>query len=342
MLRRWLGVIVVCSGMCSYNGGLAAGRPNPEQTCGKHERNASAAADFIYKSVTGIGHEVGVCRRDPSDIIKSGDIYLVWYTKVLAGSPLYPSGYFGTIWYATTQDGLHWTEQGKALGKGPSGSFDAYAVFTPGILAAQGKYYLYYTAVPDGFVNNNTSDYTAICMAESDSPHGPWTKNPANPIVKPSTDHAKFDSYRVDDSCLLVRDGHYWLYYKGRQYNGTPGQTKMGVAIAEEPRGQYIKVTDVFADHSILPGSHEVLVWPQGSGVAALASISQTIQFAADGLHFERLTSVRHRPNAPGGYRPDAFVDVKNPRAMQWGISMVHGRDPYLRWFGMPVGGDGR
>jgi len=301
----------------------------------QREKRPSATADFIYKSATGIGHEVGVCRRDPSDIIKSGDTFFIWYTKVLAGSPLYPSGYFGTIWYATSQDGVHWTERGEALGKGPNDIFDAHAVFTPGILAAQGKYYLYYTAVPDGFVNNNTSDYTAIGMAESDSPHGPWTRFSANPIVKPSKDHIRFDSYRVDDSCLLVRDGRIWLYYKGRRYNGTPGQTKMGLAIAEEPHGPYVKVTDVFADHSILAESHEVLVWPQGSGVAALASISKTIQFAADGYHFKPLTSVRHRPHAPGGYRPDAFMDVKNPRPMQWGISMVHGRDPYLCWFGM-------
>jgi hypothetical protein len=339
MLKRWLGIIIVCSGICSYNG-LATERPNPTQTCGTSERNALTAADFIYKSVTGIGHEVGVCRRDPSDIIKVGDIYFVWYTKVLAESPLYPSGYFGTIWYATSQNGLHWTEHGEALGKGPTGSFDAYAVFTPGILAAQGKYYLYYTAVPDGFVNNNTSDYTAIGMAESNSPHGPWIRSPANPIVKPSKDHTKFDSYRVDDSCLLVRDGRIWLYYKGRQYNRTPGQTKMGIAIAEDPRGPYIKVTDMFVDHSILAESHEVLVWPQGSGVAALASISQTIQYAADGLYFEHLTKVRNRPNAPGGYRPDAFTDSKKPCSMRWGISMVHGRDPYLRWFGILTMGD--
>ncbi|MCP4260682.1 MAG: family 43 glycosylhydrolase [Planctomycetes bacterium] len=342
MLRRWFVIILACSEICSYNG-LATGRPNPKQTCDTPERNALTAADFIYKSVTGIGHEVGVCRRDPSDIIKSGNIYFVWYTKVLAGSPLYPSGYFGTIWYATSQNGLHWTEQGEALGKGPSGSFDAHAVFTPGILVTKGKYYLYYTAVPDGFVNNDISDYTAIGMAESDSPHGPWIRSSANPIVKPSKDHTKFDSYRVDDSCLLVRKGRIWLYYKGRQYNRTPSQTKMGVAIAEKPHGPYIKVTDVFADHSILTKSHEVLVWPQGSSVAALASISKTIRYAPDGLHFERLRSVRNRPNAPGGYRPDAFTDSKNPRAMPWGISMMHGLDPYLRWFGMLIdGGEGK
>jgi len=327
MLRiRWI-VILVGLGMC-VESDLATGQID-------EQINEAAPVEFLFKPVTGIGHETGVCRRDPSDVIKVGDVYFVWYTKVLAEAPIYPSGYFGTIWYATSPDGLHWQEQGEALGKGPSGSFDAYAVFTPGILVAQRKYYLYYTAVPNGFVNNNTSDFTAIGMAQSDSPHGPWKKNPANPIVKPSTDHTKFDSYRVDDSCLIKRDGRFWLYYKGRQYSRTPGQTKMGVAMAEQPVGPYVKVHDVFADSSILSGSHEVLVWPKGTGVAALCSISKTIQFAADGLHFKPMASVSNRPNAPGGYRPDAFLDVEIPRTMPWGISMVHGRDPYLRWFGM-------
>jgi hypothetical protein len=336
MLRNWWIVFVFCAGMCIASASaLKAAQSFAGQT-DEYKQSTTADIDFIYRPITGIGHEVGVCRRDPSDVIKVGDVYFVWYTKVEAESPLYPSGYFGTIWYATSPDGLSWTEQGEALGKGPKGQFDAYAVFTPGILAVHGKYYLYYTAVPDGFVNNNTSDYTAIGLAESTSAHGPWVKHPANPVIKPSTDHAMFDSYRVDDSCLLVRDGRYWLYYKGRQYSRTPGQTKMGVAIAEDPCGPYVKVTDVFADSSILSGSHEVLAWPQGTGVAILASISQTIQFATDGLHFKRLVSVRHRPNAPGGYRPDAFIQVKNPRPMVWGISMVHGRDPYLRWFGVP------
>ena len=81
-----------------------------------------------------------------------------------------------------------------------------------------------------------------------------------------------------------------------------------------------IKATDVFTDQSVLSGSHEVLVWPHEAGVAALCSISETIQFAKDGLHFTRLASARNRPNAPGGYRPDAFSDVQMPRPMLWGI----------------------
>ncbi len=57
-------------------------------------------------------------------------------------------GYWGTIWYATSKDeGYTWTERGEALGVGIEGSFDSQATFTPNILFARGKYYLFYTGV---------------------------------------------------------------------------------------------------------------------------------------------------------------------------------------------------
>ena len=46
------------------------------------------ACDLNAQSVTitrsaleGIGAETGVMRRDPSDVIKVGDLYYVWYSK---------------------------------------------------------------------------------------------------------------------------------------------------------------------------------------------------------------------------------------------------------------------
>jgi hypothetical protein len=64
-------------------------------------------------------------------------------------------------------------------------------------------------------------------------------KSESNPILKTSDDTTAFDSMRVDDACLLVREGKYWLYYKGRQWNNSPANTRMGVAIAAKPGGTY-------------------------------------------------------------------------------------------------------
>ena len=154
-------------------------------------------------------------RRDPSDIIKVGDVYYIWYTK---GKLRH--GYDATIWYATSPDGHTWTEKGEALVRGSVGRWDEQSVFTPSILVAEGKYWLYFTAVPKPF--DEASTKSGIGMAVSDSPDGPWKKLAVNPILLTSDDPDKFDSMRVDDACLVVSDGKYWMYYKGRQIDKFP------------------------------------------------------------------------------------------------------------------------
>ena len=56
--------------------------------------------EFQYNTVAGIGYEKGCTRRDPSDVIKVGNTCYVYYTKVYGRAP----GYWGTIWYATSND----------------------------------------------------------------------------------------------------------------------------------------------------------------------------------------------------------------------------------------------
>ncbi|MCP4311572.1 MAG: family 43 glycosylhydrolase [Bacteroidetes bacterium] len=79
-----------------------------------------------------------------------------------------------------------------ALGTGEDGVFDSHAVFTPNILAYEGKYYLYYTGVkptpgnPDKeFEGNSTTDITAIGLAVADSPDGPYDKH-GDPLLDKS------------------------------------------------------------------------------------------------------------------------------------------------------------
>ena len=300
------------------------------------KRAAYANLTFKYHELSGIGHEKGVTRRDPSDVIKAGDTYYVYYTKVYGRSP----GYWGTLWYATsTDEGYTWKEQGEILGLGKEGAFDSQATFTPNILYANGKYYLYYTGVkptPENekgeFENNSTTDITAIGLAVSDSPDGPFVRVMEEPLLKVSVESEKFDSYRVDDASLLYRNGLYWLYYKGRSRShgkGGPAHTRMGVAYSKKPEGPFIKY-----DKPLLDGSHEVMIWPRGTGVAALASISSTIEYAGDGIDFlsNKLgAKVEKRPNAPGAYRPDLTDPVIVGQRLTWGIGMVHnGPEAYL------------
>jgi len=299
-------------------------------------RNDFTGISFNYEEVKGIGHEKGCTRRDPSDVIRVGDTYYVYYTKVYGRAP----GYWGTLWYATsTDEGYTWEEQGEILGVGKAGTFDSQATFTPNILYAEGKYWLYYTGVKPTpgnekgeFENNSTTDITALGLAVSDSPDGPFTRVNDEPILKVSPEPDKFDSYRIDDASLLYRNGLYWLYYKGRSRihgQGGPAHTRMGVAYSNSPRGPFVKL-----DRSILSGSHEVLIWPHGTGVAAMASLSSTFEYAADGVDFTSnplAVPAENRPNAPGAYRPDLTKAVVKGKGLQWGISMIHhGNEAYL------------
>lgn len=284
------------------------------------------ATKITYSPAIGLGLAHGISRRDPSDVIKVGPTYYVWYTKIVAGERGYPSGYPGTICYATSRDGRHWAEQGEAIGKGGKGTWDEHGVFTPNILVADDHYYLFYTAVPEPFSNrfqNATS--TAIGVAVADLPRGPWVKFPGNPVLKPGKP-GRWDDFRVDDSCLIIRNGRYWLYYKGVNHvKKWTGLTSMGLAVASSPVGPYKRYK---GNPLILPG-HEVLVWPFGRGVAALVARGNGIWYSKDGIHFKQRFLPSTTPPAPGAYRePPAGSGVA------WGICQSSGGGQvYLKRF---------
>ena len=291
---------------------------------------------FIYTNVSGIGYEKGCTRRDPSDIIKIGNKWYVYYTKIYGQSP----GYWGTVWCATSNDeGYSWKELGEVVGTGKKDMFDSQATFTPNILYANEKYYLFYTGVKPTprnekgeFENNSTTDITAIGVAVSDSPEGPFERINDQPILKISPEPDKFDSYRVDDAVLMYRNGLYWLYYKGRGRaygNSGPVHTQMGVAFSKYPEGPFTKL-----DNPILSDSHEVMLWQQSTGIGALASLSSTFEYAPDGIDFmsNRLAvKVENRPVAMGVFRQDLTDPTVIGEGLKWGISMVmNGDECYL------------
>ena len=272
-------------------------------------------SEFTYR--TAIAYEPGVTRRDPSPVIKVGATYHAWYSKATVDA----SGYSASVWHATSPDGDAWVERGEAIPTGGPGSWDENGVFTPTTLVADGRYDLFYTAVPKPFTNDNggpNATPTAIGVASAETPDGPWRKYEDNPVLTPGAGDA-FDSHRVDDACLIVRDGRYWLYYKGRQKGLGPGQTKMGVAVADRPTGPFAK-SEL---NPIINSGHEVCVWPHGTGVAALLAPvgpqGGTLQYSPDGLHFEIQSKVTP-PQAPGPYREDHYRDAPGP-GITWGLA---------------------
>ena len=48
--------------------------------------------------------------------------------------------------------------------------------------------------------------------------------------------------------------------------------------------------------------------------------ITQSIQYAEDGLHFSKTHSVIDVPHAAGAYRPEAFTDSGTGKRIHWGV----------------------
>jgi hypothetical protein len=111
--------------------------------------------------------------------------------------------------------------------------------------------------------------------------------------------------------------------------NHSPGETKMGVAIAEAPTGPYVK----HRENPVLDGGHEVCVWPHGNGIGCMlcnvGPQGNTLQYSDDGVHFRKIADTVP-PHAPGPFRADNFVGGSGP-GLTWGVSMEHHpRWPYL------------
>jgi hypothetical protein len=269
--------------------------------------------NYRTRELTGIGFDPTLERQDPSNVIRVGDTYYVWYTQRKAGVHPYAS----TIYYATSKDGVHWTDQGQALGKGEKGAWDSFGVITPYLAVIGGKYYLFYTgttATKPFKSRGENASLRHIGVAIADGPDGPWRRFEGNPVLDPTPD--AWDSLIVDDAHVIVRDGECWLYYKGGHHTIRPRDTEWGLAIAGKPTGPYRKHPG-----NPLVGGHTVCVWPHRDGIAALIDNTNTIQWSPDGIHFHRAAKVRTVHTGCGPYDPDAFTDADYGRGITWGVA---------------------
>ncbi len=303
---------------------------------------------FTQKDVSGdLAYEEGLNRRDPSAVIRVGELYYVWYTRSPGASAGFGTGDpsrkvfpwdLSEVWCATSKDGWEWKEQGRALGRGAPGAYDDRSVFTPEILAHEGKYYLVYQCVKAPYVRRVKN---TVGLAVADSPRGPWRKLPA-PILRASDTgewlgeddnrflvrrKGDFDSHKVHDPCLMHYRGGFFLYYKGERMGEEMGfggrETKWGLAVADRPEGPYVK-----SEYNPVTNSgHEVCVWHYKGGIAALLTTDgpekNTIQYAADGVNFEIEAVIKDPPHAAGPFRtPD---HDKGPlEGLRWGLCFAH------------------
>jgi hypothetical protein len=292
--------------------------------------------DFAY--------EEGVVRRDPSAIIEYDGKYFTWYSRSIGTV----DGFAGDIenekvfpwdrcdiWYATSEDGITWKEEGPAVLRGEKGNYDDRSVFTVEIMEYDGKYYLCYQTV-GGLYKVRVKNQVGLSWA--DSPYGPWTKS-EKPILSPADNgiwegdddnrhkvikKGDFDSHKVHDPCIVPYQGKFYLYYKGEQMGEaiTWGgrQIRHGVAIADNPKGPYKKSPY----NPISNSGHEICVWPYNDGIASLITTDgpekNTVQWSPDGINFEIMSSIKGAPHAIGLNRT-ADNEKEPTEILRWGLT---------------------
>ncbi|NMH86196.1 glycoside hydrolase family 117 protein [Flavivirga algicola] len=301
--------------------------------------------DYQVQDLKGdLAYEEGVVRRDPSAMIKENGKYYVWYTKSVGPT----DGFAGDIekdkvfpwdrcdiWYATSEDGWTWKEEGPAVLRGAKGEYDDRSVFTVEIMKHEDMYYLCYQTVKSPY---NVRVKNQVGLAWSNSPDGPWEKS-KEPILSPADNgvwkgeeqnrfavekKGDFDSHKVHDPCILPYKGKFYLYYKGEQmgeqvtFGGR--QIRHGVAIADNPKGPYVKSPY----NPISNSGHEICVWPYNGGIASLITTDgpekNTVQWSPDGINFDIKAVVKGAPHAIGLNRSadseEGPVDI-----LKWGLT---------------------
>ena len=299
-------------------------------------------SNFKYTPLKGFdyGKKDGtISRRDASKVIKANGKYYVWYThretptppNAGAGNDTIPSRDWdlSEIWYATSEDGFTWEEQGVAVPRLEKPYPGWRSVSTADILVYKGKYYLYYQAYTQMPGGPGRGDDCAVAASVSDSPDGPWI--PSNKVVVENGTEGTWDQFIIHDPYPLVYKDKIYLYYKG-EMGGNPRVRAQGLAIADNPFGPFKK----HPLNPVINSGHETALFPFREGIAALVSRHglehNTIQYSSDGVNFEVASITALMPIAPGAHVPDAFTDSGDGRGITWGL--CHFRDV------LKVGGD--
>lgn len=299
-----------------------------------HPRDNELYSQFKYTELKGLdyhGHDGTISRRDPSKIIFENGKYYVWYThrqtsvvpvgasRAHESNDTIPSTDWdlAEIWYATSEDGFTWKEQGVAIPKPSKPKVGWRSVTTTDILKWKGKYYLYYQGFMEA--SGKRGDYCPVTASYSDSPDGPWT--PTDKIIIENGPEGSWDQYAIHDPYPLVHDGKIYLYYKSAFNRPNPVWVGGGLAIAENPLGPFEK----HALNPLTSSGHEVSLFPFQEGVAAITvkdgTEHYTIQYAKDWVNFEIASICELVPISPGPYVADAFTNTTNGRGISWGLS---------------------
>ncbi len=289
--------------------------------------------NFKYTPLEGFDYSGGdgtTTRRDPSKVLYENGRYYVWYTRRKTATPCL--GMEGAkdatdtvasadwdlaeVWYATSDDGFTWEEQGVAVPRPPKPQVGWRSVCTPDVLKWKGRFYLYYQAFvePSGL----RGDYCPIAVSHADSPDGPWTAEAG--VIIPTGAEGEWDQFAVHGPCMVVHDEKIYCYYKSAFNRPDRLWVAMGLAISDDP----LKPFEKHPLNPVMNSGHEVAMFPFKKGVAALliqdGNEHYTVQYAEDWVNFEIASIVELAPTAAKFFDPDVFADSGNGPGVTWGL----------------------
>eukprot|EP01084_Bolivina_argentea_P126675 224246_1 len=138
-------------------------------------------------------------------------------------------------------------------------AFDSLSVFNPAVIQVNDTFLLYYTATASkNQTSSNCTKYNTqmlsgagstqrIGLASAKSLYGPWTRSPANPIIKPNaTKKTLWNSQFVTNPApLLLKNNSIAVIYKAKpiDQNGNSKSTMYhGIAMSEDINGPYVTI----------------------------------------------------------------------------------------------------
>ncbi|MFI3322183.1 MAG: family 43 glycosylhydrolase [Rikenellaceae bacterium] len=302
-----------------------------DQFNGQQPNHNELFSQFKYSDLEGFDYnnfDGTITRRDPSRIILHNGKYYMWYTY--RNTPTPPAGAakcnetvpsadwdLSEIWYATSEDGFTWKEEGVAVPRPPKPQLGHRAVTTCEILEWEGKFYIYYQAFNKASGVDGGDD-CPVSVSVADSPDGPWIAT--GKIVVDNGQEGSWDQYSIHDPHPLIHDGKIYLYYKS-DFNAPDLIRMQGLAIADNPLGPFEK----HPLNPVINSGHETGIFPFGKGVAALVYKDgpehNTIQYAEDWVNFKVVATSELFPYAASFFLPDEGKENKDAAGVTWGMA---------------------
>lgn len=158
-------------------------------------------------------------------VLKIGGQFKMWYA-----CGLYEPAYLTATCFASSSDGIHWSQNTNPIfkGTGAATDWDGGTVYSTNIIYDGKTYGMWYSGC--------NSAGTKCQIGYATSPDGmTWTRASGNPILAPSSSGG-WDSYdSVDNQGILQVGGSFMLYYSADQLNTNGKFVSYKIGLARSP-----------------------------------------------------------------------------------------------------------